>query len=252
MDKVDETNSTRLHTVALYTFLKEFTELRSKTIRSIDQYEQVLWFSDIPREPECTCAAWKRGQDDETSEVWLEIRQPRLAAAPAPSEKLAPWFVQSQIGDSSIEIPEIRTEIAVRIVNEAGEESFESRALKDDPEIKTLGEQYIETKWRPWAEADRRSQSVQQVYTQLFSIFQKQQRLGEQYEVVLGLGFLLWSTPDGHEIRRHLLAASTNLAFDAAHGIIIVGPAGEGAKIHFEQDMLDPKSRPDVQELQGA
>ena len=45
-----------------------------------------------------------------------------------------------------------------------------------------------DTHWWPWAEADRRVQAIQRVYTQLFSIYQKQQRLGEQYEVVLGLG----------------------------------------------------------------
>ena len=34
----------------LFTFLKEFTELRMRAVRSIDQYEKVLWLSDVPRE----------------------------------------------------------------------------------------------------------------------------------------------------------------------------------------------------------
>ncbi|MGH7427066.1 MAG: AAA domain-containing protein [Candidatus Methylomirabilaceae bacterium] len=251
MDELEDANSTRNRATALYTFLKEFTELRTKTVRSLDQYEHVLWFSDIPREAECNCAAWHRGQDGESGEVWLEIRQPRLVAAPTPSEELAPWLAQAQVADSSIEMPELRTEIAARIEDETGEERFERRLLEDHPEIKSLWERYVETHWWPWAEADRRVQSVQRVYTQLFSIYQKQQRLGEQYEVVLGLGLLLWRTPDGQEVRRHLVAASTNVAFDAARGIMTVGPAGEGAKAHIEQDMLDPTFRPDAQELRA-
>ncbi|MBI2837748.1 MAG: AAA family ATPase [Acidobacteria bacterium] len=251
MDEHTDVSGVRDRAIALYTFLKEFTELRASTIRSLDQYEQVLWFSDIPREAECNCAAWHRGQDSESGEVWLEIRHPRLIAAPTPSEELAPWLVQTQVADSSIEMPELRPEIATRVEDETGEQGVEHKLLTDHPEIKPLWERYVETRWWPWAEADRQAQAVQRVYTQLFSIYQKQQRLGEQYEVVVGLGLLTWRTPDGQEIRRHLIAASTSVAFDAARGIMSVGPAGEGAKTHLEQDMLDPTTRPDALELRA-
>ena len=72
------TEATRNSAASLYTFLKEFTALRTKTVRSIDEYEDVLWFSNVPREPECDCAAWHRGQGHEDAEIWLEIRQPPL------------------------------------------------------------------------------------------------------------------------------------------------------------------------------
>lgn len=41
----------RDRTIALYTFLKEFVQLRTKTIRDISRYEQdgqVIWAADIP------------------------------------------------------------------------------------------------------------------------------------------------------------------------------------------------------------
>ena len=94
-----------------------------------------------------------------------------------------------------------------------------------------------------------RLQPIQKVYAELFSVYQKQQRLGEQYEVVLGLGALRWKTADGHEVWRHLVSANASLAFDSARGVITVGPAGEGAKPQLEQDMLDQKYRPDADEL---
>lgn len=67
---------------ALFSFLKEFTELRTRTTRSVDDYERVLWLVDVPREPGCDCAAWHRGRGEEEAEVWLEIRQPRLHPPP--------------------------------------------------------------------------------------------------------------------------------------------------------------------------
>ncbi len=220
MAKIEGIDATRERATALYTFLKEFTELRSKTTRTVDQYEQVLWFSDVPREPECECAAWHRGQEGDSGEVWLAIRQPRLAPPPRAPADLEPWLIREQVTDSAIEMPGLRDEISVPVQDESGEQRFERRVIADWPQIKATWERYVEGQWWPWAEADRRAQSVQRVYTQLFSIYQKQQRLGEQYEVVLGLGLLSWRTPDNHEVRRHLIAASANVSFDAARGII--------------------------------
>lgn len=248
MPEIEEKDPTRERAAALYTFLKEFTELRSKTTRTVDQYEDVLWFSDIPREPECECAAWHRGQDDESDEVWLTIRQPRLFPVRKPPADLEPWLSPGQVDDSSLEMPELREEISFPIQDASGEQRFERRIITEWPAIRAAWERYVEKEWWPWAEADRRAQSVQRVYTQLFSIYQKQQRLGEQYEAVLGLGLLFWRTPDSQEVRRHLLTASTNISFDAARGIMTVGPAGEGARPQIEQDMLDPAYRPDPEE----
>jgi len=90
------TEATRPSAAALYTFLKEFTQLRTTTVRSLDQYDHVLWFSDVPREPGCDCAAWHRGQDREGGEVWLEVRQPRLIPQPEPPG-LIPWLIPGQV-----------------------------------------------------------------------------------------------------------------------------------------------------------
>lgn len=52
----------RSRAVALYTFLREFVELRSQIVRTVDSYEEVLWLADIPKEPGCRCLVWSRGQ----------------------------------------------------------------------------------------------------------------------------------------------------------------------------------------------
>ena len=158
---------------------------------------------------------------------------------------------RKEIADSSREFPELREEASLVIADADGTESLTHHYVDDHPEIKAAWEKYIEEKWWPWAAADRKAQSVQKVYTDLFSIYQKQQRLGEQYEVVLGLGMLSWRPADGHEVRRHLIAAQASVTFDAARGVMAVGPAGEGAQAQLEQDMLDPGCRPEPDEQES-
>ena len=69
--------SERERAVALYTFLREFAQLRTRTVRDVDTYEQVIWVSDILQQPGCDCIAWHRHVDDVSDKPWLEIRRPR-------------------------------------------------------------------------------------------------------------------------------------------------------------------------------
>ena len=255
MNRAGETRGdpARQNARALFTFLKELTELRMKAVRSVDQYEHVLWLSDVPQEKGCFCVAWNLGrEEEERGDTWIEIHKPKLVPPPSPEALLEPWLIAEQISDSSRDMPELREEISVRVENadESGE-PFERQRLEDHPEVREAWERYVEDKWWPWAENDRPLQKVQRVYTDLFTIYQRQQRLGEQYEVVLGLGLLVWQTRDRQEIARHLITAQTSLEFEAARGVMRVGPAGEGARPALEQDMLDPKHRPDPMILQG-
>lgn len=245
-----EDQEIRDRALRIFTFLRELTELRSRTVRTIDQYEKVLWFNDIPRESGCHCVAWTSMEDEERSEVWAEIKKPRLKAPPQVEGALKPWLDPTEVEDSSREYPQLRKRITINVPDKPAENGgVELRTVFKDlgecPEIKAVWQRYIEQKWRPWAEEDRRLQTVQKVYTDLFSIYQKQQRLGEAYEVVLGLGYLTWRRPTGHEVKRHIITAQTSLTFDAARGVITLGPAGEGAKPTLEQDMLEPQERPD-------
>ena len=233
--------------IRLFTFLREITQLRTKSIKTLDQYEKVLWFKDIPREPGCHCIAWESSQDQDEADGWLEIKKPRLKSPPKPSSELEPWLDIREIEDSSKEVPSLRERITVTVSNEESSESEEKTVFKElagCPEIRPAYQRYVENDWNPWAEENRRLKPIQDVYADLFSIYQKQQHLGEAYEVVLGLGYLTWKTANEVEVKRHLITAQTSLAFDASRGVISVGPAGEGAKPTLEQDMLEPHELP--------
>ncbi len=241
----ESTVSERENAVALYTFLKEFAQLRTTTtIRDTSEYEQVIWATHIPRESGCYCIAWDRNPSDTSDEVWLEIRKPRLTQPPEPPELVKPWLRTEQLGDSSLDLPELYGTLP-------GEFDDPPRRLEDHPDVREAWDTYIENHWWTWAEQDRSEQSVQSVYTDLFSMFQRQQSLGENFEVVFGLGFLSWNPPDSHTVRRHLIAARVSLAFDRVSGTLAVIPAGEGARPSLEQDMLEPTYRPDPHELRA-
>ena len=235
----------RERAVALYTFLKEFAQLRTRTVRDISQYEQVIWAIDVPREPGCDSIAWHREVAGALDEVWLEIRKPRLTPPPEPPAVVSDWVRSGQLGDSSLDLPELYE----TILGESSEDP--PFRLEDSPEVQAAWDTYIEDRWWPWAEQDRREQAVQAVYAELFSMFQRQQRLGESFEIVFGLGLLSWNSPDGQTLGRHLTVAHVSVAFDTASGTLTVTPAGEGARPSLEQDMLDPQYRPAPQLLRS-
>ena len=236
----------RDNAIALYTFLKEFAQLRTKITRDISQYEregQVLWAYQIPRESGCYCIAWDRDPSSTSDDVWVEIRKPRPSPPPEPPELVNPWVRSDQLGDSYLEFPELYETLP------GDSDDDPPRSLEDYPDVKKAWDTYIENQWWHWADRNRREQQIEKVYTSVFSMFQRQQRLGENFEVVFGLGFLNWKTPDGHTVRRHLVSARVSVVFDSTSGTLTVVPAGEGARPSFEQDMLDPQYRPDPQVL---
>src|SRR5260370_7584056 len=73
--------------VRLFMFLREYTQLRASTALTVDAYDEAIWLADVPGLPGCVCAAVEPSRD---GEVWLEVRKPRLTAAPRPPEPLPP------------------------------------------------------------------------------------------------------------------------------------------------------------------
>src|SRR5215469_4065781 len=226
--------------VRLFTFLREYTQLRASTALAVDSYDEVIWLADVPGLPGIACAAVEPTRD---GEVWLEVRKPKLVPAPRPSDALRPWL--ERWDDSAPETPPLRESIPAEPSEPpVGEEVPPPQLLADRPEVRSAYDEYVVREWAPWAERDRPLQRAQRIYTDLFRLHQSQQRLGEAYEVVMGIGLLAWRTPSGNAVRRHLIVAQTDVRFDADRGIISVTAAADGARPALEQDMLEPGERP--------
>ena len=242
----------RDRSLRLFKFLEQITEMQSKSIRTLDSYEQVLWLNDIPQGiGYCDCVAWN-ANGRSVKDYWVSVKKPPISFAPTIPNAVNQWVVSGELESYSLEAPRI-----MEFIDEQNETSDDTEIIethnrvffKDDPTLSETWQRYLNDKWTPWATKARELSKVQSVYAELFSMYQKQQRLGEAYEVVLGLGYLSWSRPGTHAIRRHLIVGQSKISFNPANGEICVGAPDDGLAITLEQDMIEPQYRPDVNEV---
>lgn len=253
---MDEMN--RSNAVNLFTFLKEYARLSHKPIRTIDSdaYREILWFGNVPKEPECSCSIWKgqNGEDGKPlsfpSEGWLEIRRPNRSEPPEPPEEVVPWIKPDLWVDSQQELPELFS----TILNPDWESGFDDDEnipqflnLSDFPEIQPTWEQYIEKEWWSWAENDRRKEKVQDCYNQLFRLHRAKLQMGDQYELILSVGCLSWVDPKetNEKIKRHVLTLAATVKFDSTNAVVTVQADGSMSDVHLETDMLRLNQKPD-------
>lgn len=232
--------------VRLFTYLKEVCQLRFVMVRDCRNYEQLLWFNDIPREPECLCIAWSG--PTETNESWIEVRRSPEPGCPQVPNVCKDWISPSDLMNSA-QTPTLRERI-LALAREGEPPSYVE--ISQQPDVQARWQEYLTTKWEAWAKEHRRWKSVQQVYGNLFSIYQQQKRLGESFELRIGLGLLSWQTPTGERIYRHIIAGQANINFDANRGVISVSAAAEGTKLMLEHDMLDPSQLPTPEQHQAV
>ena len=235
--------------VRLIDYLLRLATLRSKLIRSVDDYEKVLWLSNIPREQGCFTQAWGRDEEYEL-DIWLEVKNRREPAPYTVPAQCKDWVNPSSLRNKE-DLPELLTKINRQIQNPDWREGSDqpetiphTERIVDHPEVQQAWDRYVEDKWLPWTEEHNAWEKVHKVYSALFSIYQEQLRLGEEYELVLGLGLLTWQTPTGQRARRHLIVADAILEFEARLGKFTVRPHTEGAKLRPELDMLDIEEQP--------
>lgn len=231
--------------IRLFTYLKEIAQLRTKVVRDCLDYAEILWLDDIPREKGCYTIAWGSKAEDFDS-IWIEIKKRKEPPCPKIPQICSEWINPSVVLDSDNE-PYLNE----RVPKFNDDEQIEFLYLNDNQAVKEAWDKYIESAWRSWAEEHKRWKSVQSIYGKLFSMYHQQKKLGEAYELVLGLGLLVWITPSGQRLRRHILIGQANLLFDADRGVIRVGPSADGVKLALETDMFEPSERP-LAELEQA
>ncbi len=248
--KNQQTNSHETQKVVrLVDYLLRLATLRTKLIRDIADYEKVLWVSSVPHEQGCFTQAWGRDEEHELDE-WLEVQNRREPELPTVPSQCKDWVNLSSLRNKNDQ-PKLFPEITRQIPKPDWVEDSEqpetipyTERIEEHSEIQRAWDRYVEDKWLPWTEEHNAWEKVHKVYSALFAIHQEQLRLGEEYELVLGLGLLTWQTPTGQRVRRHLVVADTILEFEARLGRFTVRPHTEGSKLRPELDMLDIGEQP--------
>jgi len=235
--------------VRLIDFLTRVALLRTKVNRDVATYEQVVWLSSVPRDKNCFTQAWGRSEDHETAE-WLEVKARKEPALPGVPDICKDWIDPETLTDTSKPpqlVPETTLEIPNPTWTEGSEEpkTIQKEAmLSDYPEVQPAWDKHLEAEWHPWARRHDEWKKLHDIYSAIFAIHQKQLRLGEEYELVLGLGLLSWLTPTNQRVRRHVIAADAQLEFESDAGRFTVGPRADGPRLRVELDMLELEFQP--------
>ncbi len=248
-------DSAKDKTRRLLDYLTHLARLRYRVIYNIESYTNVLWLHEIPREEKlCFTQAWGPSEEHDSS-IWIEISKPKEPILGEVPSKCKEWVNEATLYTSE-NPPELFSSINIReelpnpniTPDDTDQESLisfdKTLELSDYPEVSKAWDEFFDNIWFPWAEKHKRWQLVHNIYAKLFAIYQEQQKLGEEYELVLGIGLLTWLTPSGQSIKRHLLTARANLIFEPNLGKFTVTPSTDGAQLTIELDMLDVDNQP--------
>jgi very-short-patch-repair endonuclease len=231
-----ESQQRRDRAIRLFEYLKRLAELRARTVRDLAEYTEVVWFDEVPPEPECRTVT---GVPPADPLAWLTIERPRRTRPPDLPEVLGPWIEGRQLEDSAAE-PELRETASLEVTYQGADGEVvrsEQQRIEDHPEVGAAWARY-RSRWQRWAAEDRRLRPIYELYKRLFDLEQLGNQLGEQFETVLGIGLLSWSGPTG-AVRRHLLTMPAELRFHAETGRISGGQPAGGGRLGFEEDMLE-------------
>ncbi|MHB8790208.1 MAG: AAA domain-containing protein [Desulfobulbaceae bacterium] len=234
--------------IRLVEYLTALARINAKIVRTFEDYRKILWIHNIPKEQKyCFTQVW--GQDeDHDGDVWVEVKKIPEPALPKIPAKCIDWVKQESLRNTK-DLPGLHDVIVVqsnRKNQETSEEYIITNTLyiENYPDIKQAWDDYLERQWMPWTELYNRYSAVQKVYADLFHIYQEQQKLGEEYELVFCKGLLNWKTPSGHEAKRHIIVAKASLEFEPRLGKFTVKQASDGDQVDIELDMLDLQDQP--------
>lgn len=229
-------------------YLSALIRVNAKTIRDFEEYQRVLWISDIPLEPKhCFTRAWGK-QEDPADDTWIEVKKFSEPSCPRVPESCKDWVKPGTLKNIA-ELPELYSTITKQReqFNHVTGETVtvnETLDLADFPEVQKDWASYVDKLWFPWTEVYSRYAAVLAIYSALFLIHQELAKLGEQYELVFCFGLLTWRTPAGHQVRRHLVTAKASLEFEPHIGKFTVKATMDGDQAEVEFDMLDLEEQP--------
>ncbi|HPS57653.1 MAG TPA: AAA domain-containing protein [Spirochaetota bacterium] len=205
----------------IFTYLKEFSKLRDKPVRDIDtqesQYPEKLWLNDIVDNELFENVL--RTNFDIDNDYWIKVKKPKEPIKPAfpkLSGNLHKWIEPASL-ISHEEEPKLKESI---------EYNGETVLSNDFPELYDELDNYINNKWHD--DLSNYQESIKEyniefdvfnqlnnIYKQLFKIYSKTEQLGEEYELVIGVGLLNFKENENRpKIFRHVLTQRVDINFE--------------------------------------
>jgi hypothetical protein len=222
--------------VRLVQYLRALSTVNAKTVRTLEQYTRVFW---LP--PDSGVVSGEQDPSDDS--LWIAVKRTEKPPPPPPPERCRKWIEKESL-DNLDAIPELRLPVGLIHTTPAALKAQAEETLYPDAFARReqQWQEYIERQWKPWREYCRRILLHRRISTDLFRLYQEQQKLGEQYELLLCLGLLTWETPKREIVRRHLLVTEAAISFDPTLKRLAVYQTSPSPRL--ELDMLAPAEQP--------
>jgi very-short-patch-repair endonuclease len=211
----------------LFNYLLDFAKLLEKVVRKVEDYEECIWFSDIPNEDGYMCITNDNIEDKERAD-WIIIKKPKELKFPVLPLELSPWVEEESLWN--LDKPPA--------LYESIENNGEIIRIIEKPRLQEIYKDYIANYWIPWSIEQPYFKKKADLYKKFFNIFEKSKKFGEEFELVISLGLLYFQTDDSAYIKRHLLVANATMEFFAEKGVFTVSIGADGAKLRVETEML--------------
>ncbi|MCF2516008.1 AAA domain-containing protein [Dyadobacter sp. CY351] len=208
----------------IFNYLLEFSKLRSKSIRNIEQskdaYPEVLWIGDLPNYENVDNIL--SDSYNVEADYFLKVGKPR-------NEPDLPQFAKLPDALSEwIDPQSLTKDHVIPLLHVSIEKDGLTFWLKEHQHIQGIFDSYVEEQWildkedyrerltsynQQKADFDKKDS----IYRRLFSIFNKSQQFFEEYELVLGVGLLNFQESDSTpSICRHSFVSKTEISFESS------------------------------------
>lgn len=208
----------------IFNYLLEFSKLRSKSIRNIEQskdtYSEIIWMGDLP-EFENIDNILSDSYNSE-ADYFLKVSKPRnepsLPEFSRPPEGLSDWIESQSLTDGSAH-PLLRSSI---------EKNGQTVWLREHQHVQNLFDNYVAEQWlldkqdykerlAAYSQQKEDFDKRDSIYRRLFSVYNKSQQFSEEYELVLGAGLLNFQESDSTpQIFRHSFVSKTEITFESS------------------------------------
>ena len=231
----------------IFNYLLEFSKLRSNRVRDIENsetlYPNIIWFADIPNNPLFDCITFPNFNKE--SDYWIRINKPKQEPQkpefPSLPTLLNDWIEKGSLTDEN-NIPQLKSEIL---------KNGKTLLLLDSPQIEKEFQDYLNNKWTDDLELYKAEyedyeiklkefEKFSIIYQNFFTIFNKAQRFGEEFELIVALGLLNFKENENTPlICRHILTSKVEITFEFSNrqSVIKVLPTIEN-DIQIETDAI--------------
>lgn len=172
-------------------FLRDFSLLRTTKTVDVSKYLDsiAIYWSDLPDDVRCITNLY-----DPENPTWLRVEKPILKDVPPLPLDLHMWLDVPELRNEK-NIPKLLTEIKDPAYIKV-KDSTKMLYLKDYPHVEPLFDDYLES-WIAWAGEKEQERRFLDVYEKLYLVADKLENNSEDYEALLGVGFLAWSEHGG-------------------------------------------------------